>query len=68
MSQPDDIPALIEAVRQKIGLTQVELGAALDVSANTIARWERGERTVSHPGMLRLALEALSRRRRKPAQ
>jgi transcriptional regulator with XRE-family HTH domain len=37
------IPELLHAVRQSRCLTQAQLGALLNVSGNTIARWERGE-------------------------
>ena len=45
--------------RERIGLSQVELARRLSVSANTIARWERGELNIEHPGMLQLALASL---------
>ena len=32
-----------------MGITQVELGKRLGVAANTVARWERGEREISIP-------------------
>jgi DNA-binding transcriptional regulator YiaG len=37
----------LRAIRKKLGWTQVELAAALRVTANTVARWERGERAIS---------------------
>jgi transcriptional regulator with XRE-family HTH domain/uncharacterized protein YuzE len=46
--------------RERLGLTQSELSRQLDVSANTIARWERGELKIEHPGMLQLALQAIA--------
>ncbi len=49
----------IREQRKELELTQVELGERLDVSGNTIARWERGEVSFEHPEMLRLALTAL---------
>ena len=33
----------LRLIRNRLGLTQVELAHAIDVTANTIARWERGE-------------------------
>ena len=33
----------MKTLRKRAGLTQVQLGAAIGVAANTIARWERGE-------------------------
>ncbi len=47
--------------RDKMGLTQVELGGALGVHPNTIAKWERGDQSVRMPGMLRYMLIALDR-------
>ncbi len=49
----------IKGIREKLGLTQAQLGEKLSVSANTIARWERGELEPEHPGMLMLALQYL---------
>jgi DNA-binding transcriptional regulator YiaG len=51
----------LKQVREALGLSQVELGRKLSVSANTIARWERGELKIEHPSMLQLALAALER-------
>ena len=45
--------------RERLGLSQIELSRKLSVSANTVARWERGELKIEHPGMLRLALNSL---------
>jgi transcriptional regulator with XRE-family HTH domain len=58
----------LRARRTKLGLTQSELAQKLEVSANTVARWERDE--VGVPGMTDLALKALEsqsgRRAKKP--
>ncbi len=45
--------------RRSLGLTQAELAARLDVHPNTIAQWERGDRPITRPNILRLALQAL---------
>jgi transcriptional regulator with XRE-family HTH domain len=37
------------ALREKLGWTQVQMAAAVLVTPNTVARWERGERTISEP-------------------
>ena len=47
--------------REALGLSQAELGRKLSVSANTIARWERGELKIEHPEMLQLAMATLRR-------
>jgi len=49
----------LRARREGMGLTQAELGELLSVTANSIARWERGEANIEHPAMLARALEAL---------
>lgn len=49
--------------REAMGLTQERLAEELDVATNTIARWERGERSI--PSFLSLALETLERRAAK---
>ena len=41
----------LRLLRKRLGLTQVELAQAVDVAANTVARWERGELQVS-PSMV----------------
>lgn len=57
----EDVSSWLPAERERLGLTQEELGELLDVEKNSIARWERGERLVRHPRMLRLALAELAR-------
>lgn len=61
----DELPTIedgseIREIRKKhLNWTQKELGAALGVTGNTIARWERNEVNIDNPLMLGLALEAL---------
>lgn len=47
--------------RAALGMTQAELAVQLGVAPNTVARWERGERRIEHPRLVRLALMALAR-------
>jgi repressor LexA len=47
--------------REQLGMTQEQLAQALGVAPNTVARWERGERSI--PPHLALALETIERRR-----
>lgn len=53
------VGATIHRYRTALGLTQVQLGEHFDVSANTIARWERDEVTPEAPGMVMYALRGL---------
>lgn len=46
--------------RENLNLTQEQLAKELKVAANTVARWERGERKI--PEFLDLALETVERR------
>jgi DNA-binding transcriptional regulator YiaG len=39
----------LNALRQKLALTQAALAEAIGVTSNTVARWERGEMTISEP-------------------
>lgn len=39
----------LHAIRQKLALTQAALAEAIGVTSNTVARWERGEMTISEP-------------------
>jgi transcriptional regulator with XRE-family HTH domain len=49
----------IKSYRQRLGLTQVQLAERFGVSANTIARWERGEVRPEAPEMVLLAFRGL---------
>ena len=51
--------AEIREARLRLSITQAELGEALSVAGNTVARWERGELLPPAPKMLRLAIEML---------
>ena len=57
--------------RRRLGLSQAQLGRALGVAGNTVARWERGELLLRSPELVTLALERLeqeppTRSRRPP--
>lgn len=49
--------------REALGMTQEKLAISLGVAANTVARWERGERTI--PAHLPLALQTIEREQGK---
>lgn len=36
----------LREIRDKLGWTQVQMATALKVAPNTVARWERDERTI----------------------
>ena len=44
----------LRSIRQRLGLTQGELAQAVGVASNTVARWERGELSMSDSAALRL--------------
>ena len=52
----------IKVLRQRTGLTQKQLANAVEVTPNTVARWERGELAISAPMRERLERIAYSRR------
>lgn len=49
--------AELRSRRKALGLTQNDLASQLEVSANTVARWERDE--MGMPGMIDLALKSI---------
>ena len=53
-----DFGRLIKAKRERLSLTQVEAAKRSGVTANTVARWERGEVTPS-PFVQKAALQLL---------
>ncbi|MHB8576102.1 MAG: helix-turn-helix domain-containing protein [Dehalococcoidia bacterium] len=53
----------LRAWRQRLGLSQIELGLALGVPQNTVSRWERGMMPIEHGRILYLALQQLQHQR-----
>ena len=53
--------------RRRLGLSQAALAQRLGVTANTVARWERGERTIREPiaRLVRLLVAQPSPQRRR---
>jgi DNA-binding transcriptional regulator YiaG len=59
-------PEQLKALRDKLGVTQAELAARLDVTRDAVTSWETGRNPIST--MTRLAVEHLvymERKRRK---
>ena len=46
--------------RERLGMTQTELGKALDITLQSISRYERGE--VAIPKIIELAMQSIERR------
>lgn len=42
---PKQFAARLHRLRKRLGISQEEAGKALGVRGNSVARWERGERT-----------------------
>lgn len=55
------IAAELRARRVALGLSQEALARRLDVSMNTVARWERGALHPAHPRMLQALLDVIER-------
>jgi transcriptional regulator with XRE-family HTH domain len=52
-------PADLLGRRKALRMSQAELGRALGVARNTLARWERGELEMRHAELIALALDRL---------
>ena len=59
--------AEVRGLRRRLGWTQARLAAALGVAANTVARWERGERAPRSADAIRIALAAIEGRGQRGA-
>lgn len=53
-------PTELRTRRNALGLTQKQLGEAIAIPENTIARWEQGAMPIRHGALLSLALDALA--------
>lgn len=51
----------LKETRRKLGLTQKEFAALLDVNDKVYGRWETGLSKPGHPALVKLALESLNR-------
>jgi transcriptional regulator with XRE-family HTH domain len=49
----------LRKARKRLGLSQAKLADALGVTANTVARWERGEMNIAQPQLVEAALHNL---------
>lgn len=56
----------IRAARDTLGLTQRQFAQLLGVTANTVARWERGEVRALHDTLLRARIEQLLKEHHAP--
>ncbi len=60
-------PEMLQEFRAEFGLTQANLRDLIDVTWQTLSRWERGVQPIRHPRLLYLALQQLRRQlRRQP--
>lgn len=59
-------PAQFRERRHHLGLTQRQLAHELGVTETTVARWERGERSLGNGSLVTLALDQIQARRTEP--
>jgi len=50
----------LRAKRHLLGMSQAALATALGVSANTVARWERGKMKIARPELLEMSMKNLA--------
>ena len=56
-------PDELRQMRRELGLSQTQLALIVGVHPNTVACWERGDKPIGNPEMLRLALDQVRTRR-----
>lgn len=54
-----DLSKEIRDWKARVGLSYRQLAALLDVGPDTLHRWAHGRQQPSHPGMLKLAMQAI---------
>ena len=59
-------PQELRSTRERLGFTQAQLAAELDVQPNTVARWERGELPISR--VTEFAVRYLKDRPKRPTR
>lgn len=52
-------PEELRLRRRRLGMSQRSLARELGTTANTIARWERGELAIAQPRMLHMAIRCI---------
>jgi transcriptional regulator with XRE-family HTH domain len=50
----------LRAKRHLLGMSQAALATALGVTANTVARWERGTMKIARPELLEMSMKNLA--------
>src|SRR5208283_5544665 len=50
----------LRAKRHLLGMSQAALATALGVTANTVARWERGKMKIARPELLEMSMNNLA--------
>lgn len=60
-------PEDLKSERLALGVTQRQLAAVLGVHPNTIACWERGDKPIGKPEMVRMSLELIRERQARTA-
>lgn len=53
----------LRAMRRELGLSQAQLALIVGVHPNTVACWEREDKPIGNPEMLRLAMQQVRERR-----